>query len=175
MKKYLQICIVLGLFFAVVMVKNLRGGNDQQRIIQTPTSLIPTSAPQDTVPPPAAVPQGSTPPPASTPVTAVTVTPVPQKPKGQYRDGSYAGSVQDAYYGNIQVQAIISSGKLTDVQFLQYPNDNRTSLSINSQALPILRDEAVQAQSANIDIVSGASESSPAFISSLASALSHAK
>jgi len=42
---------------------------------------------------------------------------------GSYKDGSYTGSVQDAFYGNIQVRAVISGGKITDVLFLQFPND----------------------------------------------------
>lgn len=175
MKKYLQITVVLSAFFAVVFVKNMRGDDERRRVIERPSSLVPTSAPQATVPPPVSAPQGSTPPPAIPTAVIATATPAPQKPSGQYRDGSYTGSVEDAYYGLVQVKAIISGGRLTDVQFLQYPNDNSTSLSINSQAMPILRDEAIQAQSANVDIVSGASDSSPAFSRSLASALSQAK
>ncbi len=177
MKKYLQITIVLGAFFAVVAVKNMRGGDEKLRVAQRPSSLIPASAPQDTVPAPTAVvPQGATPPPASAPAATVPVTTsAPQQTRGQYRDGSFTGSVEDAYYGLIQIKAVISGGRLSDVQFLQYPNDNGTSISINTQAMPILRDEAIAAQSANVDIVSGASDSSPAFVRSLTSALSQAK
>lgn len=92
-----------------------------------------------------------------------------------YKNGSYTGSIEDAYYGNIQVQAVISGGKITDVVFLQFPNDNRTSQYINSQADPMLKQEAIQVQSAQVDIVSGASASSQAFQASLANALSQAK
>lgn len=95
--------------------------------------------------------------------------------KGQYKDGTYTGNVADAYYGNMQVQAVISGGKLTDINILNYPQDRSTSRYINSQALPILKQEAIQAQSAKIDTVSGASASSPAFIESLNSALALAK
>lgn len=95
--------------------------------------------------------------------------------KGQYKDGTYTGNVADAYYGNMQVQAVISGGKLTDINILDYPQDRSTSRYINSQALPILKQEAIQAQSAKIDTVSGASASSPAFIESLSSALALAK
>src|SRR5581483_2062800 len=73
-----------------------------------------------------------TPAPAPAPNPAPTPTPTPApKPKGQYADGSYTGSVADAYYGYIQVKAVISGGKITDVQFLQYPNDRSTSIMIN--------------------------------------------
>lgn len=94
---------------------------------------------------------------------------------GKYKDGKYIGNVADAYYGNIQVQAVVSGGKITDVVFLQYPNDRRTSVLINSQAMPYLKEEAVLAQSANVDIVSGATQSSLAFRESLGSALSQAQ
>ena len=92
-----------------------------------------------------------------------------------YKDGSYTGTVANAFYGNIQVQAIIAGGKIKNVQFLQFPNDNGTSIGINQQADPMLTQEAIQAQNANVDIVSGASDSSQAFIQSLQSALDQAK
>jgi len=92
-----------------------------------------------------------------------------------YKDGRYTGVAADAYYGYIQVLAVISGGKLTDVQFLQHPSDRSTSVEINSQAMPYLKQEALQAQSANVNIVSGATDSSQAFIQSLSSALNSAK
>lgn len=92
-----------------------------------------------------------------------------------YKDGQYDGRIADAYYGNVQVRAIIQGGKLTDVQFLSYPNDRNQSVEINSHALPILKSEAIKAQSAQVDIVSGATNTSNAFINSLSSALSQAK
>ena len=96
-------------------------------------------------------------------------------PSGGYKNGTYIGSVADAFYGNIQVQTTISNGKISNITFLQFPNDNRTSQYVNSQADPILAQEAIQTQSAQVDIVSGASASSQAFQASLADALSQAK
>ena len=72
------------------------------------------------------------------------------------------------------MRAIIQSGQIVDVQFLQYPNDRERSLAINTQAMPILKQEAIQVQNASVDIVSGATDSSKAFIQSLSSALSQA-
>ena len=92
-----------------------------------------------------------------------------------YKDGTYTGTAADAFYGNIQVQVTIASGKISNVQFLQAPNDRGTSIMINQQADPMLAQEAVSAQSANVDIVSGATDSSQAFIQSLQSALDQAK
>lgn len=91
-----------------------------------------------------------------------------------YKDGQYTGSTADAFYGYVQVLAVISSGRLTEVRFLQYPNDRSTSVEINSQAIPYLQQEAIQAQSAHVDIISGATDTSQAFIQSLSAALSKA-
>ena len=107
--------------------------------------------------------------------TSLPATPVPTAtPSGQYRDGQYTGTVADAFYGPMQVKAIIQGGKLADVQFLQYPNDRGRSVEINNYALPQLRTEAITAQSAQVDGVSGASASSGAFVQSLGSALQQA-
>ncbi len=109
------------------------------------------------------------------PQAPATSAPGRQQPVGQYADGTYTGDPADAYYGTIQVAAIIQNGKLADVQFLQHPNDRNTSIRINDYAMPILRQEAISVQSANVDIVSGATDSSGAFQQSLASALVQAK
>lgn len=113
--------------------------------------------------------------PTSTPIV-IKQTPTPvTTPKGQFRDGTYTGSVADAYYGNIQVAATFQGGKLTDVSFLQYPNDRDRSIRINQYAMPILRQETITAQSSQVDIVSGATDTSQAFIESMSSVFSQAK
>jgi len=115
-------------------------------------------------------------PPSSTPTPALQNTPTPtQKPSSPYKDGAYTGDPADAFYGNIQVQATISNGRITNIQFLQYPNDRSRSIEINSQADPMLAQEAIQTQSAQVDIISGATDSSQAFVQSLQSALVKAK
>lgn len=105
--------------------------------------------------------------------TQSTTTPVSQT-AAQYKDGTYIGSTEDAFYGNVEVEVTISSGKLTDVRFLQAPDDSPNSVNINQQARPLLQQEAIHAQSAHVDIISGATNTSQAFIQSLSSALSQA-
>lgn len=108
----------------------------------------------------------ATPAPAeSTPVAAV----------GQYRDGTYVGQSADAFYGLVQVQAVVSNGAVSDVAFLDYPHTHGTSVSINSYAAPMLVQEAISAQGADVDVVSGATLTSLAFRQSLESALVRAK
>lgn len=92
-----------------------------------------------------------------------------------YKDGQYTGPAADAYYGNIQVKVTIAGGKISDVVFLQYPHDRSTSMHINMQAMPFLKQEAIRAQSGNVDGVSGATDTSQAFIESLTSALKDAQ
>jgi uncharacterized protein with FMN-binding domain len=94
--------------------------------------------------------------------------------KGLYKDGVYTGSNADAYYGNIQVQVTVSAGKLSDIKFLDHPQDRNRSIEINNHAMPLLASEAIQIQSANVDTISGATDSSGAFRESLGSALSQA-
>jgi uncharacterized protein with FMN-binding domain len=94
--------------------------------------------------------------------------------QAKLKDGTYTGPVTDAYYGNMQVQADIQGGQLASVKVLQYPSDRRTSRRINSVALPMLAQEAISAQSASVDTVSGATLSSRAYAKSLAGALKQA-
>lgn len=107
--------------------------------------------------------------------TQATSTTQPQKSSGLYVDGTYTGAPENAYYGTVQVQAVVQNGALSNVTFLQYPSDRSTSRTISSRAMPILVQEALQIQSAKVDGVSGATQISDAFKQSLASALSQAQ
>ena len=117
---------------------------------------------------------GTTPSSVETPGATVTSN-ASTTPGSPYKDGSYTGSVADAQWGVVQVKAVITIGKISDVQFLQYPNDRSRSIYINSIADPQLSSEAIQAQSAEVDIVTGATDSSEAFMQSLSDALSQAR
>ena len=92
-----------------------------------------------------------------------------------FRNGTFRGPSENAYYGQVQLAAVIQSGQISRIRVLDHPNDFRRSRYINSVALPILEREAVRAQDANIDIVSGATLTSVAFIRSLSAARSAAK
>jgi uncharacterized protein with FMN-binding domain len=88
-----------------------------------------------------------------------------------YRNGTYTGQAEANQWGSVQVQVTISGGKVSNVQFLQVPQERRRSQAINSQATPMLQSEAIQAQSANVNIISGATLTSESFQQSLESAL----
>lgn len=93
---------------------------------------------------------------------------------GKYKDGIYIGSVEDVYYGNVQVRTTISNGNISDVEFLQYPDDRDNSVKINARAMPILKSEAIKSQTADVDIVTGATQTSKGYIKSLSNSLAQA-
>ena len=110
--------------------------------------------------------------PAAQPAPIAQAAPAPAaQSQGQFVDGTYKGTSANAYYGRVQVQAVVQGGQLASINVLSYPNDRRTSRYINGQALPVLTREAVQAQSANVDAVSGATLTSNSYRQSLAAAL----
>jgi len=93
-------------------------------------------------------------------------------------NSSYSGQVTGAAvqtpFGTVQVQVTIQSGKITDVQALQLPTGGGHTQEVSAYAGPQLRNEALQAQSAQIDTISGATYTSEGYIQSLQSALSQA-
>jgi uncharacterized protein with FMN-binding domain len=90
------------------------------------------------------------------------------------KNGSFTGQDFPNQYGDVQVQVVVTGGKITDVKPLQYPTDRPQSAYISSQALPLLREEVLRAQSAQIDGVGGATFTSYSYYESLQSALSQA-
>ncbi len=87
---------------------------------------------------------------------------------------SFAGAAVPTRFGNVQVQITVVDKKITAATVLQIPNRDRKDVQINNRAVPILNAEAVQAQSADIDMVSGATVTSVAYIQSLQSAIDKA-
>lgn len=188
MKKYLLSIFTLGLFGIFVGYQKVQSIEDSQisnanlptlalddknpepgasatpAIISTPNPVVAINIPTTNVPKPI-------PKPVDNPVPVVVV-PSPQISK--YKDGTFIGTRANAYYGYIQVEAVIKDGQITDVIFLEHPSDQSESRRINSRAMPLLKSEAISAQSANVAIVSRATDSSIAFRQSMAAALSRA-
>jgi uncharacterized protein with FMN-binding domain len=108
--------------------------------------------------------------------TTVATAPPPPRPAsgGRYADGTYTGSTVYAYYGYVQVRAVVSGGKLEKVVLVRVPDHSGTSRYINGIAGPYLASEAVAVQSGNVDVISGATLTSEAFAQSLDSALAKA-
>lgn len=77
-------------------------------------------------------------------------------------------------WGPVQVEITVTGSEVSDVQVLEYPNSNPKDQQINAYALPILVDETLQAQDANISMVSGATVTSVGYLQSLQAALDEA-
>jgi uncharacterized protein with FMN-binding domain len=187
-RKYLISAFVFVSFAAYVLHDNSKGPNTEAAVlpVQAPkqtdavTPLVTVYQPTPTVLPTDTAQAASTlanaiGPQSSTPTDVPTQAPPTAIASSGYKDGQYTGQTTDAFYGAVQVQVAIQGGKIANVQFLQFPNDRRTSQRINSQAMPMLQTEAMQSQSAQVDIISGATLTSQAFIQSLQSALDNAK
>jgi uncharacterized protein with FMN-binding domain len=84
------------------------------------------------------------------------------------------GSAASTRYGPVQVQITVADGQVTDVQVLEYPDNDGKDRQINARALPILVSETLKAQSSDIDMVSGATYTSDGYVESLQSALDQA-
>src|SRR5947209_15050629 len=119
---------------------------------------------------PAATPTASA---AATPPTyqaAPTATSPARTPTPQVTARTIQGPVIAYQFGTVQATVTVSGKKITDVSIAANGNEQR-SQDINSQAAPYLRSETLQAQSANVNIVSGATLTSQAYAQSLQAAL----
>ena len=106
----------------------------------------------------------------ATPTPSASSTPA----ASGYRDGSYDGQDFPNQFGDVQVRVIIKDGKIADVQALTLPSDRERSALISEQAGPLLHDEVIQAQSAQIDTLGGATFTSESYAQSVQSALDQA-
>ena len=111
---------------------------------------------------------------ATTAPAAPTQTQAPAAPQSASVTGTFSGIAAPTAYGPVQVQITISNGKITDATALTYPQNSGRDRQINSQAIPLLIQETLQAQSANIQGVGGASKTSQGWYDSLVTALKKA-
>jgi uncharacterized protein with FMN-binding domain len=125
-----------------------------------PTKGPSASSPNTTAPP------SNTAPSNTAPSTSAAAPPSARK--------TIDGPVVSNDYGPVQVQVVVENGQLLDVEAIQLPSDRRRSAEISSIAGPDLRQEALQARSANINVISGATYTSESYAQSLQAALDQA-
>lgn len=87
---------------------------------------------------------------------------------------TYTGAAADTRYGPVQVEITVTDGVLVSATAIDFPTRDRHDQQINSYAIPILQSETVDAQSSAIDMVSGATVTSRAYVQSLQDALDQA-
>jgi uncharacterized protein with FMN-binding domain len=105
---------------------------------------------------------------SASPSASATATPAPAQASATK---TVTGSAIDTRYGAVQVKLTFSGTTITAVDTVQAPNGNGRDQEINQQALPILQQEVLSSQSANIDTVSGATYTSEGYIQSVQSAI----
>jgi uncharacterized protein with FMN-binding domain len=106
-----------------------------------------------------------------TPSSGTTATDTPQPTAAASK--TYTGPAINYYFGTAQVQVTIANGQISSVVALQLPNEGQSAW-ISQQVEPMLRSEVLSVQSANIDLISGATYTSQAYIQSLQGALDKA-
>lgn len=116
----------------------------------------------------------ASPTPTPSPSDSSAPTPTPSPSSSGYKDGTYTGQDIQNQFGDTQVKVTIAGGKITDVQALQLPYDRQRSADISAYVKQPLHDEVLQAQSALIDLISGATFTSDAYAQSVQSALDQA-
>lgn len=112
---------------------------------------------------------------STTQVTSQISAPSQSSGSGQYKDGTFAGSVASNQYEDIQIAIVVQGGKITMVTTPQLSSDSRHSDQINNYAIPQLKEQVISRQSASIDGVSGASYTTQSYIESLQAALDKAR
>lgn len=139
-----------------------------------PTDVQPApAAPSVATPHSSATPSASTTPTASASASASPSGAAPAATSG-LTDGTFTGSPTSTRYGPVQVQITVTGGKIVDVQAVEYPTDNSRDRQINERAIPQLVSETLNAQSADIHLVSGATYTSQGYLDSLQSAIDQA-
>lgn len=111
---------------------------------------------------------------AAAPSTGTPSTSAPTTGSSSGGSTTVTGSTASTRWGPVQVQLTVAAGKVTAVNVVQYPNGNGRDQEINAYAIPTLVQETLSAQSANIDMVSGATVTSNGYLQSLQSALDQA-
>lgn len=128
------------------------------------------AATPDAAPPPA--PEA---PAQASPAAGTIAASLPPRPAFVYADGDYTGEPADCEWGTVQVEILVQSGAVTQVNFLQVPDHRRRSAEISDWAMPVLAREAIREQNYDVDIVSSATSTSLAFQQAFYNALTKAK
>jgi uncharacterized protein with FMN-binding domain len=90
------------------------------------------------------------------------------------KSGIFVGATETTQFGDVQVEIVVTAGKITDVKALHLTDQGGRSVQISNRAAPILRSEVLQSQSAHVNSVSGATYTTAGYLSSVQSALDKA-
>ena len=153
MNKSILVVIFVVLILAIAGVAKV-ASNPKQTVAATPTTV------------PSSIPTAAANPVSPAPTSSSSAT---------LKDGTYTGKEVSIVYGTVQASLIISGGRITDVRFNKMPSETGRTDEVTASARPVLLQETLTAQSGDIATVSGATQTSEAFIQSIAVAFSQAK
>jgi uncharacterized protein with FMN-binding domain len=109
--------------------------------------------------------------PATRAVTAAAAATTPAPSVGGATGGTATGAAVATQYGDAQVRVTVRNGKIVRIVALQLQGNDPRSVEISSSAEPILQQEVLSRQTADVDAVSGATFTSASYTQSLQSAL----
>jgi uncharacterized protein with FMN-binding domain len=111
---------------------------------------------------------------AATGAGAAAAPPAAAPAASTAKSGTFTGATAQTRWGPVQVQIVVANGKITSAQAVRYPSGNGNDAQINAYAIPQLNAEAVAANSAKIDMISGATVTSGGYLQSLQNAIDQA-
>ncbi len=152
-----RVIAVMTPFTAIVIALSLRASTQASG---APAAAAPVGIVE---PPPSATPSSS---PRTEPSTKPSAT-----PSATSRTITVNGAVTDTMYGPVQVRVTVRGSRIVSAHAIDYPQGGGRDQEINSRAIPQLDQETMQAQSARIDTVTGATYTSEGYRRSLQSAL----
>ncbi|MBI4201725.1 MAG: FMN-binding protein [Chloroflexi bacterium] len=195
MRKYLQLAIVLSIFFAAVLARNLTE-EERPAVFQARPAdggeagdapvFIPALQPTPTPPSPTPTPITPTPEVQATPVITpiATATPIPSPTAtrwpslfygAKFNDGVFTGKPARITYGNLQVQVLMRAGIIENVLIVEYPLRTPTSERVSAEVIPLLISQAIALQDWDVDVISGATQTTQAFQKAMVYALREAE
>jgi uncharacterized protein with FMN-binding domain len=170
------IATVVGTVIALVLLLSFKTHSLTSSGAAIPPAAI---SPSSSAAPPSATPSASASgqvfPSAGPSAAAPTTAKKPAAPTKATGNRTVDGDAVDTRYGPVQVRVALSGATITGITILQVPSDRQRDIEINDYAVPILTQEALKAQSTQIDMVSGATYTSQGYLQSLQSALDKAK
>ena len=174
------IATVVGTVIALVLLLSFKTHSLTTNASATPPAVVtPSSAAPSAATPSASASDGfAFTAPSTTPSSAAPTSASPSPTKTRAATSSATrtiqGDAEDTRYGPVQVAVTLTGSTITSIAIVQVPDQEQRDVEINDYAVPILTQEALKAQSAKIDMVSGATYTSQGYLTSLQSALDKA-
>jgi uncharacterized protein with FMN-binding domain len=108
---------------------------------------------------------------ALTPGPTAIGTASPNASRPRLEDGTATGPLIQTMYGPVQIRVTVAVGTITEIVEVKLPFEHEHSRWIRANLVPQLRQRVLTAQSADVDVVSGATYTGQGYLTSLQGAL----